>query len=163
MLGSWPTSVQGKPLKTAGRASPYVSHYERDWTALRSTPGADRPPWAALVAATGRVGDQARGHRFSLALRWRPSAPPSIRVTLAVDAALAVVAILDAAGEVPWWIFVAVMLLEAAVLVVYSRRAAVALAICSREETPRAWLNPLALPSGVVGCSRFMRGETPGS
>jgi hypothetical protein len=71
-------------------------------------------------------------------------------------------AVLEATGDVSWWIFVVVLLLGGAVLAVYSRRAAAVLGIRSREETPRAWLNALALPSGVVGVLAFHAGRHAG-
>lgn len=56
-----------------------------------------------------------------------------------------------ALADVPGWSFLAPLVLGAAVLVVYARRAATALGIRSRDETPRGWLTALAIPSGLAG------------
>jgi hypothetical protein len=58
---------------------------------------------------------------------------------------------LMALTDAPWWSFLAPLALGGAVLVVYARRAATALGIRSRDETPRGWLTALAIPSGLAG------------
>jgi hypothetical protein len=50
----------------------------------------------------------------------------------------------------PLWSFLVPLALGAPILVRYGRRAALAMGIRSREETPRGWLLALAIPSGLV-------------
>jgi hypothetical protein len=61
------------------------------------------------------------------------------------------VAGLMALADAPWWSFVPPLILGGAILIVYGRRAATALGIRSRDETPRGWLTALAVPSGLAG------------
>jgi uncharacterized membrane protein HdeD (DUF308 family) len=56
-----------------------------------------------------------------------------------------------ALADAPWWSFVLPLILGAAILIVYGRKAATALGIRSRDETPRGWLMALAVPSGLAG------------
>jgi hypothetical protein len=97
------------------------------------------------------VGDPALGHPASRVRLWQPSAPAPISVTIAVDACLFAFAGLMALIDAPYWSFLALLVLGAAVLVVYARRAATALGIRSRDETPHGWLTALVVPGGLVG------------
>jgi uncharacterized membrane protein HdeD (DUF308 family) len=97
------------------------------------------------------VRDPALGHPASRVRLRRPSAPAPISVTIAVDACLFVFAGLLALTNAPWWNFAVPLVAGAVILVVYGRRAATALGIRSRDETPRAWLTALAVPGGLVG------------
>jgi uncharacterized membrane protein HdeD (DUF308 family) len=72
-------------------------------------------------------------------------------VTIAVDAFLLAFAGLMVLTDAPQWSFMAPLVVAAVILVVYGRRAATALGIRSRDETPRAWLTALAVPSGLAG------------
>jgi uncharacterized membrane protein HdeD (DUF308 family) len=72
-------------------------------------------------------------------------------VTIAVDACLFACAGLMALADAPWWSFVLPLVLGAAILIVYGWRAATALGIRSRDETPRGWLIAWAVPGGLAG------------
>jgi hypothetical protein len=97
------------------------------------------------------VRDPALGHPASRVRPWRPSAPAPVSVTIAVDACLLAVAALMALIDAPWWSIVPPLVLGAAVLIVYGRRAATELGIHARDETPRGWLMALAIPSAIAG------------
>lgn len=95
--------------------------------------------------------DPAFGHPASRVHPWPPSAPAPISVTFAVDACLFACGGLMALADAPWWSFVLPLVPGAAILIVYGRRAATALGIRSRDETPRGWLTALAIPGGLAG------------
>jgi uncharacterized membrane protein HdeD (DUF308 family) len=96
------------------------------------------------------VSDLMLGHPASR-LQGRPSAPPPLWVTLAVDGCMFMVVGVLALVNAPWWSFLVPLALGAPILVRYGRREAVAMGICSREETPHGWLLALAIPSGLAG------------
>jgi hypothetical protein len=58
-----------------------------------------------------------------------------------------VLALVDA----PWWSYLAPLALVAPVFIVNGRKAADALGIHSRDQTPQGWLTALAMLCGVVG------------
>lgn len=97
------------------------------------------------------MGDPALGHPASRVRLTGPSAPAPISVTVAVDACLFAIVGLIALTGASSWSFVPPLILGVVVLVIYSRRAATALGIRSRDETPRGWLTVLAVPGGVAG------------
>jgi uncharacterized membrane protein HdeD (DUF308 family) len=108
------------------------------------------------------VEDPALGHPASRVRPLRPSVPPPISVTIAVDACLFACAGLMALADAPWWSFVLPLVLGAAILIVYGWRAATALGIRSRDETPRGWLIALAVPGGLAGALAAHAGRYAG-
>lgn len=106
--------------------------------------------------------DPALGHPAARVRPWRPSAPAPISVTIAVDACLFACAGLMALADAPWWSFVLPLVLGAAILIVYGWRAATALGIRSRDETPRGWLIALAVPGGLAGALAAHAGRYAG-
>ncbi len=104
-----------------------------------------------IGVAFAPVSDPALGHPASRAYSISPIAPVPIPVAIAVDACLCAYAILVALGVVSWWSFLIPLILAVAILTVYGRRAAKALGIRSRDETPRRWLVALATTGGLVG------------
>jgi uncharacterized membrane protein HdeD (DUF308 family) len=108
------------------------------------------------------VEDPALGHPASSVRPLRPSAPPPLSVTIAVDACLFACAGLMALADAPWWSFVLPLVLGAAILIVYGWRAARALGIRSRDETPRGWLIALAVPGGLAGALAAHAGRYAG-
>lgn len=95
--------------------------------------------------------DPALGHPASRAHPWAPVAPVPIPVAVTVDTCLFAGAVLVALIAAPWWSCALLLVPAVVVLTIYGRRAARALGILSRDETPRAWLIALAIPSGVIG------------
>jgi hypothetical protein len=90
------------------------------------------------------------GHPASR-LKGRPSAPAPLGVTLAVDGCMFMAVGVLALVNAPWWSVLVPLALGTPILVRYGRRAAVAMGIRCREETPRGWLLALTLPGGLVG------------
>jgi hypothetical protein len=97
------------------------------------------------------VGDPALGHPASRARLSRPSAPAPLAVTIAVDGCLLACAVLMALADARWWIFLMPLGVGAVILAVYGRKAATALGIRSREETPRGWLTAMGAAGGLAG------------
>jgi hypothetical protein len=83
-------------------------------------------------------------------------------MTITVDACLFACAVLMALAETPWWSFVLPLVLGAAILIVYGWRAATALGIRSRNETPAGWLMALAVPGGLAGALAAHAGRYAG-
>ena len=81
---------------------------------------------------------------------------------ITVDACLFACAGIMTLANAPWWIFALPFILGAAILIVYGRRAATALGIHSREETPRGWLTALAVPGGLAGALAAQVGRYAG-
>jgi hypothetical protein len=97
------------------------------------------------------MSDPAYGHPASRLPRWRASAPPPLSITIAADVCLLVSVGALALVDAPSWSCLVAIVLAAPVFVVYGHRAAKALGISSRDQTPRGWLMiPIAL-SGPVG------------
>lgn len=90
------------------------------------------------------------GHPASR-VKGRPSAPPSLLVTVTVDGCMFITVGLLAFIDAPWWSFLVPPAIGAPVLVVYGRRAAAAMGIRYRDETPHGWLLALAIPGGLAG------------
>ncbi len=97
------------------------------------------------------MSDPARGHPASWLRGWRVSAPPPLSITIPADVCLFVCAGVLALVDAPWWGFLVPLALAAPVFVVYGRKAAEALGISSRDQTPRGWLMMLAMLSGLAG------------
>jgi uncharacterized membrane protein HdeD (DUF308 family) len=83
-------------------------------------------------------------------------------VTIAIDACLFACAGLMALADAPWWSFVLPLVPGAAILIVYGRRAATALGIRSRDETPAGWLIALAVLGGLAGALAAHAGRYAG-
>lgn len=96
------------------------------------------------------MNDSAPGHPASR-LKGRPSAPPSLWVTLAVDGCMLLVVGALALVDGPWWSFFVPLVPGALVLMRYGQRAAAAMGIRSRDETPHGWLLTFATAGGPAG------------
>ena len=107
-------------------------------------------------------GDPALGHPASRVRQWPPSAPAPVSVTIILDLCLAAFALLVVLAALPRWILVVPLVGWAVAITVYGRRAAKALGIRSRDETPRGWLTALALPGGLVGVLAANSGRSAG-
>lgn len=80
-----------------------------------------------------------------------PTAPVPLRPLLAVDGCMLVSFAALAVVDGPWWSLLVPLAFGAFVLVLYGRRAAVAMGIRSLDETPRDWLFVFILLSGFLG------------
>jgi hypothetical protein len=95
--------------------------------------------------------------------RWRVSAPPPLLVTIAVDCCLFVSAGLLALIDAPAWSYLVPLAMVLPVLIVYGRKAAEALGIRSRDETPRGRLiTGLGMLGGLVGVLAAHEGRYAG-
>ena len=117
---------------------------------------------SGAVAYACSVGDPALGHPASRVRQWPPSAPAPVSVTIILDLCLAAFALLVVLAALPRWILVVPLVGWAVAITVYGRRAAKALGIRSRDETPRGWLTALALPGGLVGVLAANSGRSAG-
>jgi hypothetical protein len=63
-------------------------------------------------------------------------APAPLPITIAVDGCLFVCAVMMAFADARWWIFLMSLGVGGVIITVYGRRAAAALGIRSRDETP---------------------------
>jgi hypothetical protein len=96
------------------------------------------------------MSDHSLSRRLSGLLRWRVSAPPPVPVAIAVDSCLFVSAGLLALVDAPVWSCLVPLALVAPVLIVYGYRAAEALGIRSRDQTPQGWLTGLWTLGGLA-------------